>query len=199
MRYVLDELYHYEHDHSDALTPTLREAGQSLAGEAALVRLATTEALNTVQASLSAEIQAAFSKLSVAQLALAKDIRSLHKQLGGGSNHLQPPDSRTPMSASTSASLSNPSQIQPGQIATVNGSGMSSFFLLTRTFAMDSPLIHILPSIPVRPNILLASGALHARDRTVFSLALALALSRIRAPHSSPSPGQCRVPCQVLV
>jgi len=206
MRYVLDELYHYEHDHSDALAPTSQEAGQSLAGEAALVRPATTEALNTVQASLSAEIQAAFSKLSAAQLALtegqlalAKDIRSLHEQLGGGSNHLQPPDSCTPTSTSTSASLSNPSQIQPGQIATVNGSGMSSFFLLTQTLAMDGPLIHILPSIPVRPNILLASGALHARDRTMFSLTLALVLSRVRAPHSSPSPGQCRAPCQVLV
>ncbi|KIM61154.1 hypothetical protein SCLCIDRAFT_47923, partial [Scleroderma citrinum Foug A] len=34
MRYVLDELYYYEHDHSDTLAPTLREAGQSLAGEA---------------------------------------------------------------------------------------------------------------------------------------------------------------------
>ena len=37
MRYVLDELYYYEHDHSDMLTPTSREAGQSLAGEVALV------------------------------------------------------------------------------------------------------------------------------------------------------------------
>jgi len=141
-----------------------------------------------VQASLSAEIQAAFSKLSVAQLvltegqlALAKDIRSLHKQLGGGSNHLQPPDSCTPTSTSTSTSLSNPSQIQPGQIVTVNSSSMSSFFLLTQTLAMDGPLIHILPSIPVHPNILLASGALHVGD--------GLMLTCTHAPHSSPSPG----------
>ena len=155
MRYVLDELYYYKHDHSDALTPTSREAGQSLAGEAALVRPATTEALNMVQASLSSEIQAAFSKLSAAQLALTegqlvltKDIRSLHEQLGSRSNHLQPPDSRTPTSASASASLSNPSQTQPGQIITINSSGTSSFFLLTQTPATDGPLIHVLPQHP---------------------------------------------------
>ena len=60
---------------------------------------------------------------------------------------------------------------------------------------MDSPLIHILPSIPVRPNILLASGALHVVD----GLALTLALTCACAPHSSSSPGHCHVPCQVLV
>ena len=88
-----------------------------------------------VQASLSSEIQAAFSKLSAAQLALTegqlaltKDIRSLHEQLGSGSNHLQPPDSCTP--ASASASLSNPSQTQPGQIVTIDSSGTSSFFFI---------------------------------------------------------------------
>ena len=130
---LLDELYYYEHDHSDALTSTSQEAGQSLAGEAALVRPATTEALNMVQASLSSEIQAAFSKLSAAQLALTegqlavmKDIRSLHKQLCSGSNHLQPPDSCTP--ASASASLLNPFKTEPGQIITINNSGTSSFF-----------------------------------------------------------------------
>ena len=204
MRYVLDELYYYEHDHSDALAPTSQEAGQSLAGEAALVRPATTEALNMAQASLSAEIQAAFNKLSAAQLALTegqlaltKDIRSLREQFGSESNHLQPPDPCTPTSTSTSASLSNPSRIQPGQIVTIDGSGMSSFFLLTRTLAMDSPLIHILPSIPVRPNILLASGVLHVVDR--LALALALALTCACAPHSSSSPGHCHAPCQVLV
>jgi len=211
MRYVLDELYHYEHDHSDALAPTSREAGQSLAGDAALVRPATTEALNMVQASLSAEIQAAFSKLSAAQLALtegqlalAKDIRSLHEQLGGGSNHLQPPDSRTPTSASTSASLSNPSQIQPGQIVTVNGSGMSSFFFIDSDPCDGRPTN---PYSPQHPSPSQHSPGKRSVARRRRARALTRTRTRTRAhmrpcsplkslpravSHAMPSPGLTR-------
>ncbi|KZT23167.1 hypothetical protein NEOLEDRAFT_1070129, partial [Neolentinus lepideus HHB14362 ss-1] len=38
IRYLLDELYNYEEDHSDALCPIAREADKSLMGEAALKR-----------------------------------------------------------------------------------------------------------------------------------------------------------------
>ncbi|EPQ55680.1 hypothetical protein GLOTRDRAFT_128893 [Gloeophyllum trabeum ATCC 11539] len=45
IRYLLDELYNYEEDHSDALCPISREAEHSLMGEAALQRPASVAEL----------------------------------------------------------------------------------------------------------------------------------------------------------
>ena len=56
MRYLLDELHSYEEDYSDALAPTSREAGASFAGEAALIRPATTEVLHMTRTTLTADV-----------------------------------------------------------------------------------------------------------------------------------------------
>lgn len=58
MRYLLDELHCYENDHSDALRPVSREANGSFAGEAALTRPASTEALYMAHTSLTADVAA---------------------------------------------------------------------------------------------------------------------------------------------
>jgi len=57
IRYLLDELHLSEEDHSDALCPIQREAGVSLFGEHALIKLASTEELLLVRTSLSSDIQ----------------------------------------------------------------------------------------------------------------------------------------------
>ena len=73
MRYALDELFHYERDHSDTLAPTSREAHTSLAGEAALVWPATAGEL--------LELAAAHQAMAVSMAQLAADVRSLQSQL----------------------------------------------------------------------------------------------------------------------
>ena len=73
MRYLLDELHCYENDYSDALGPTPREADASFAGEAALVRPASTEALCMVHALLTADVAALHSivlRLTTSQAAM---------------------------------------------------------------------------------------------------------------------------------
>ncbi|KIK22932.1 hypothetical protein PISMIDRAFT_101590 [Pisolithus microcarpus 441] len=64
MRYLLDELHCYENDHSDALRPVSREGDRSFAGEAALVRPASTEALQAAHASLTTDIRQQLNYMS---------------------------------------------------------------------------------------------------------------------------------------
>jgi len=74
MRYLLDELHSYEEDFSDALAPTSREASASFAGEAALVRPATTEAVRMLTADVAA-LRKDIVNMNVSQDALAEDVR----------------------------------------------------------------------------------------------------------------------------
>ncbi|KIO13539.1 hypothetical protein M404DRAFT_122553 [Pisolithus tinctorius Marx 270] len=89
MRYLLDELHCYETDHSDALGLISREAEDSLAGEAALVQPASTEALRMAHAALTADVAALHSmvkKMSHSQAAMSADVREIHQKLGDMSN-----------------------------------------------------------------------------------------------------------------
>jgi len=74
MRYLLDELHSYEEDFSDALAPTSREASASFAGEAALVRPASTEAVRMLTADVAA-LRKDIVNMSASQDALAEDVR----------------------------------------------------------------------------------------------------------------------------
>ena len=78
MQYLLDELHSYKEDFSDALAPTSREASASFAGEAALIRPASTEALQMVHAALTSDVAALHKSIvymSASQDALAEDMR----------------------------------------------------------------------------------------------------------------------------
>ena len=74
MRYLLDELHAYETDYSDALAPTSREATASFAGEAALLRPATTEALRMAHAALTTDVATLRKDVMTSQAAMAEDI-----------------------------------------------------------------------------------------------------------------------------
>jgi len=99
MRYLLDELHCYENDYSDALGPTPREADASFAGEAALVRPASTEALCMVHALLTADVAALHSvvlRLTTSQAAMlerqavmAEDMNDLRRSVRDLSDMVQ--------------------------------------------------------------------------------------------------------------
>jgi hypothetical protein len=77
IRYLLDELYCYETDHSDSMGPISREADQSLAGEAALTRPISAEELREVHASVTSDVQflrAEMGSVTETVLTLAKAI-----------------------------------------------------------------------------------------------------------------------------
>ena len=57
IRYLLDELYLSEDDHSDALCPIQREAQVSLLGEHALVRPPTTEEVRLLHSELKFDVK----------------------------------------------------------------------------------------------------------------------------------------------
>jgi len=57
VRYLLDELYLSEDDHSDALCPIQREAQVSLLGEHALVRPPTTEEVRLLHSELKFDVK----------------------------------------------------------------------------------------------------------------------------------------------
>ncbi|KAL4077391.1 hypothetical protein J3A83DRAFT_4368717 [Scleroderma citrinum] len=104
MWYLLDELHCYESDHSDALGPISREADVSLAGEGALTRPASTEALRMAHASLTADVAAlhkTVNKVCASQEAMAGDVRDIREMFDNMSNQVQ--------TASTSASSHVPS------------------------------------------------------------------------------------------
>ncbi|KAG2133337.1 hypothetical protein DEU56DRAFT_738972 [Suillus clintonianus] len=56
VRYLLDELYAYKTDYSDALAPISRGADASLAGEQALMRPASIEELHMVHSSVTTDV-----------------------------------------------------------------------------------------------------------------------------------------------
>ena len=75
MRYLLNELHAYETDYSNALAPTSWEATASFAGEAVLLRPASTEALNMVHAALTADVTTLYKamvNISASQDAMLK-------------------------------------------------------------------------------------------------------------------------------
>jgi len=77
MRYLLDELHTYETDFSDALGPTSREATASFAGEAALLRPASTEEFRMAHAALTANVaalQKAVMTIGESQAAMSEDM-----------------------------------------------------------------------------------------------------------------------------
>ena len=74
MHYLLDELHTYETDYSDALAPTSQEATASFAGEAVLLRPATTEALRMAHAALTADMATLCKDVMTSQTAMAEDI-----------------------------------------------------------------------------------------------------------------------------
>ncbi|KAI6019428.1 hypothetical protein BKA83DRAFT_4495450 [Pisolithus microcarpus] len=89
MRYLLDELHCYENDHSDALRPVSREGDRSFAGEAALVRPASTEALQAAHASLTTDVSAlhtTIKEVRSSQAAMSVDIQEIRQQLNYMSN-----------------------------------------------------------------------------------------------------------------
>ncbi|KAI6027124.1 hypothetical protein EDC04DRAFT_2605991 [Pisolithus marmoratus] len=89
MHYLLNELHCYENDHSDALRPISCEANDSFAGEAALVRPASTEALQMAHASLTANVAALHTTVkgvSSSQDVMSADVREMHQQLSDLTN-----------------------------------------------------------------------------------------------------------------
>jgi len=77
MCYLLDELHSYETDFSDALGPTSRKATASFAGEAALLRPATTEALRMTHAALTMDMATLCKdvmNIGASQVAMAENI-----------------------------------------------------------------------------------------------------------------------------
>ncbi|KAI6035401.1 hypothetical protein F5J12DRAFT_924235 [Pisolithus orientalis] len=89
MHYLLNELNCYENDHSDALQPVPREGDRSLAGEAALVRPASTEALNMAHASITANMAALHTtvkEVKETSCSLSVDVREICQQLSDMSN-----------------------------------------------------------------------------------------------------------------
>ncbi|KAI6006498.1 hypothetical protein F5J12DRAFT_768678 [Pisolithus orientalis] len=89
MRYLLNELNCYENDHSEALQPVPCEGDCSLAGEAALVRPASTEALNMAHASITADMAALHTtvkEVKETSCSLSVDVREIHQQLSDMSN-----------------------------------------------------------------------------------------------------------------
>ncbi|KAI6004797.1 hypothetical protein EDD15DRAFT_2191570 [Pisolithus albus] len=89
MRYLLNELHCYENDHSDALRPVSREGDRSFAGEAALVRPASTEALQAAHASLTAGVSALHTtvkEVCSSQAAMSVDVQEIRQQLNRMSN-----------------------------------------------------------------------------------------------------------------
>lgn len=94
MWYLLDELHSYEEDYSDALAPTLREASALFAGEAALVRPASMEALHMAHVALTSDVAALHKtvvQVSASQDALAQDMRLIREALVPGSRTLASP------------------------------------------------------------------------------------------------------------
>ncbi|KAI5988006.1 hypothetical protein EDD15DRAFT_2172890 [Pisolithus albus] len=81
MRYLLDELYCYENDHSDALRPVSREANDSFAGEAALTRPASTEAVQMAHASLAADVAALHATVREVSSMVSADMKEIRQQL----------------------------------------------------------------------------------------------------------------------
>ncbi|TFK51614.1 hypothetical protein OE88DRAFT_1734668 [Heliocybe sulcata] len=63
--YLLDELYNYEEDHSDAPCPISREADQSLMGEAALTRAASVADLHQLMARIDEKNQVLVRQVQV--------------------------------------------------------------------------------------------------------------------------------------
>ena len=83
MRYLLDELHCYENDYSDALAPTSWEANALFAGEAALLRPASTEALRMVHGSLTADVAVLHSdvlKHTTSQAAILEEQAAISKR-----------------------------------------------------------------------------------------------------------------------
>ena len=78
MWYLLDELHTYETDFSDALGPTSREATASFAGEAVLLRPASTEEFRMAHAALTvnvATLQKAVMTIGESQAVMLEDMR----------------------------------------------------------------------------------------------------------------------------
>jgi len=93
MRYLLDELHYYEHDHSGALGPTARHANSSLVGDGPLTRALTAdiaalhkavEKISASQAVVSEDVR----KVSAVQAAMSNDVKDMRQQFGNVSNML---------------------------------------------------------------------------------------------------------------
>ncbi|KAL4075628.1 hypothetical protein J3A83DRAFT_4186497 [Scleroderma citrinum] len=92
MHYLLNKLYCYENNHSNALGPISQEADHLLAGEGMLIWPAFTEALCLAHASLTADVaalHASMNKMSESQAMMSEDIRDLCQKLGNMSNLLE--------------------------------------------------------------------------------------------------------------
>lgn len=108
MRYLLDELHAHENDHSNALTPISQEAERSPAGEVALMA-----DVRVLQATV-VKISASMDKVSMSQMAMSDDMRSLREQFSDMAN--RPPSNHC--SCPGTQYLSNPS---PPSVQNSNG------------------------------------------------------------------------------
>ncbi|KAL4063497.1 hypothetical protein V8B97DRAFT_2026403 [Scleroderma yunnanense] len=92
MCYLLNKLYCYENNHSNALGPISWEADAKIhlrdhsgAHKGMLIWPASTEALHLAHASLTADVatlHASMNKMSAAQAMMSEDIRDLHQKFG---------------------------------------------------------------------------------------------------------------------
>ncbi|KAI5982051.1 hypothetical protein EDD15DRAFT_2181820 [Pisolithus albus] len=134
MRYLLDELRCYENDHSDALRPVSREGDRSFAGEAALVRPASTEALQAAHASLTEDVSALHTtvkEVRSSQAAMSVDVQEIRQQL----NHM----SNLVTRALTSTSVRSGSEAMPCPgISDLAASGESVCFIGNSSPAIQS-------------------------------------------------------------
>ncbi|KAF9220457.1 hypothetical protein BS17DRAFT_810670 [Gyrodon lividus] len=87
IRYLLDELYAYEADYSNALAPIQQELDQSLAGEAALVQPMSTEELRMVHSSVTVNMQ----ELRADMDNIAQSVCALVEIVTGSVNNGAPP------------------------------------------------------------------------------------------------------------
>ncbi|KAI6007533.1 hypothetical protein F5J12DRAFT_693288, partial [Pisolithus orientalis] len=89
MCYLLNELNCYGNNHSNVLQPVPHEGDCSLAGEAALIKPASTEALNMAHASITADmavLHTTVKEVKETSCSLSVDVREICQQLSDMSN-----------------------------------------------------------------------------------------------------------------
>ncbi|KIN97880.1 hypothetical protein M404DRAFT_100511, partial [Pisolithus tinctorius Marx 270] len=153
MRYLLDELNCYENDHSDALQPVPREGDRSLAGEAALIRPASTEALSMAHASITADVASLHTtvrEVKEASCSLSTDtMTSLPPAIQPASTPAAQPYLSTFDLQPTQAQFRMPRVVQPSDVSFSTSLPSRIGPQRIKTSASTSLLGVVIPDVPV--------------------------------------------------
>ncbi|KAL4082109.1 hypothetical protein V8B97DRAFT_2020578 [Scleroderma yunnanense] len=177
MHYLLNKLYCYENNHSNALGPISQEADHLLAGEGMLIWPAFTEALCLAHASLTADVaalHASMNKMSESQAMMSEDIRDLCQKLGNMTTAHQHPTSVqtstiqlpltikfTPNAQSPLPTLHSWQMWFSTLLVTITMAGLAPMLHLNAT--VSPPVLHSNVTISVPPPSLIGP------QRTVYS------------------------------